>query len=324
VSERWLAENQPATYREIVTECYFQTSGFLRVWDQFDGSYVTCRKASGKDLQITLFCLDPSSHLERALRRSRSVVFFSATMTPAVYFRDILGCDETAAMLAIPSPFPRNNLKVFIAGGISTYYAQRQGSVDRVVAMVRRFIHAKKGNYLCFFPSYEYMTMVVDRFEEPAGDVQILVQVREMDDDDRARFLDRFSAQNDQTLVGFAVMGGIFGEGIDLVGERLSGAVIVGVGLPAIGPERDLIRSYFDNRGAGFDFAYRFPGINRVLQAAGRVIRTDRDRGALLLVDQRFCRSTYLRLLPEHWATTMAGSERQLENRLKRFWSSGD
>ncbi len=151
----------------------------------------------------------------------------------------------------------------------------------------------------------------------------ILVQVREMDDLGRARFLDCFSAQNQQTLVGFAVMGGIFGEGIDLVGERLSGAVIVGVGLPAICPERELIRRYFDGRGAGFDFAYRFPGINRVLQAAGRVIRTDQDRGALLLVDQRFGYPAYQGLLPAHWATARVDSEQQLENRLKQFWSYG-
>ena len=323
VSERWLAKNQSAPFREIVMERYFETSGFLRVWDQFDDSYVTCRQATGKDLQIKLFCLDPSSHLKLALRRSRSVIFFSATMTPAGYFQDILGCEPTAAMLAIPSPFPRKNLKVLIASGISTYYAQREQSADRIVALVRSFIHSKKGNYLCFFPSYEYMTMVVDRFDLTDGDVQVLVQVREMDDAGRARFLDRFSTQNDQTMVGFAVMGGIFGEGIDLVGERLSGAVIVGVGLPAICPERDLIRGYFDRRGEGFDFAYRFPGINRVLQAAGRVIRTDQDRGALLLVDQRFCRPTYQGLLPDQWAMAMAGSEQQMENRLKRFWSAG-
>ena len=323
VSERWLAKNQSTPYREIVMERYFETSGFLRVWDQFDDSYVTCRQVTGRDLQVKLFCLDPSSHLKLALRRSRSVVFFSATMTPARYFQDILGCEPTVTRLAIPSPFPKKHLKVLIAGGISTYYAQREQSVDRIMALVQSFIHSKKGNYLCFFPSYAYMTMVVDRFEKPQGDVKILVQEREMDDADRAHYLGRFSAQNNQTLVGFAVMGGIFGEGIDLVGERLSGAVIVGVGLPAICAERDLIRRYFDKRGAGFDFAYRFPGINRVLQAAGRVIRTDQDRGAVLLVDQRFCRSTYQGLLPDQWATTMVGSERQLEKRLKQFWSSG-
>jgi DNA excision repair protein ERCC-2 len=226
-------------------------------------------------------------------------------------------------MLAIPSPFPRKNLKVLIASGITTYYAQREQSVDGIVDLVLRFVHPKKGNYLCFFPSYAYMTMVVDRFKAQEGDVQVLVQVREMDDAERARFLDHFSTQNDQTTVGFAVMGGIFGEGIDLVGERLDGAVIVGVGLPAICPERDLIRRYFDRQGAGFDFAYRFPGINRVLQAAGRVIRTDQDRGALLLVDQRFGRTTYRGLLPDQWAMTVAESKRQMENQLKRFWSSG-
>ena len=304
-------------------ERYFEVSGFLRVWDQYDDSYVTCRQAIGKDLQLKLFCLDPSGQLKLALRRSRAAIFFSATMTPARYFQDIFGCEPTAAKLAIPSPFPRKHLKVLIAKGISTYYAHREQSVDRIVALVRTFIHAKKGNYLCFFPSYAYMAMVVDRFAEPEADVHILVQAREMDDAGRARFLERFSAQNNQTLVGFAVMGGIFGEGIDLVGERLGGAVIVGVGLPAICPERDLIRSYFDGRGAGFDFAYRYPGINRVLQAAGRVIRTDQDRGALLLVDQRFCSSGYQGLLPVHWSTAVVDSKEQLETRLKRFWASG-
>ena len=323
VSEHWLAENQPAPYREIVMERYFETSGFLRVWDQVDDSYVTCHQVTGKNLQLKLFCLDPSSHLKSALRRSRTAIFFSATMTPSRYFQEILGCEPTAAQLAIPSPFPRKNLKVLIAKGISTYYAQREQSVDRIVALVRTFIHSKKGNYLCFFPSYEYMTMVVDRFEEPEGDAQILVQARAMDDAGRARFLNRFSAQNEQSLVGFAVMGGIFGEGIDLVGERLSGAVIVGVGLPAICPERNLIRSYFDGRGAGFDFAYRYPGINRVLQAAGRVIRTDQDRGVLMLVDQRFCSPGYQGLLPDHWSIAVVDSTRQLETRLKKFWSSG-
>jgi DNA excision repair protein ERCC-2 len=119
-------------------------------------------------------------------------------------------------------------------------------------------------------------------------------------------------------------MGGVFGEGIDLVGERLSGAVIVGVGLPAIGPERELIRSYFNQRGAGFDFAYRFPGINRVLQAAGRVIRGERDRGALLLVDRRFGHPGYSGLLPGHWSRASVHSDSELEARLRRFWACAD
>lgn len=324
VSERWLAKNQPAPYREMVMERYFEVSGFLRVWDQYDDSYVTCSRTEARDLQLKLFCLDPSGHLKLALKRSRAAIFFSATMTPAGYFQEIFGCGPDAARLAIPSPFPRKNLKVLLANNISTYYARREQSVNGIVELIGRFIRSKTGNYLCFFPSYEYMTMVTERFSARSGDTRTLVQAREMADADRARFLDRFSAQNDQTLVGFAVMGGIFGEGIDLVGDRLSGAVIVGVGLPAICPERDLIRSYFDGRGTGFDFAYRYPGINRVLQAAGRVIRTDRDRGALLLVDQRFCFPGYRDLLPVHWSPGIIGSKGQLETRLKRFWSSLD
>ncbi|BBO67388.1 ATP-dependent helicase [Desulfosarcina alkanivorans] len=322
VSERWLARNQPASYRDIVMDRYFGTSGFLRVWDQYDDSYVTCRQVAGRDLQVKLFCLDPSGHLKRALKRSRATIFFSATLMPATYFQDLFGCEPTAVRLAVPSPFPRRHLEVLIATGISTYYAQREQSVDRIRALVRTFIRSRKGNYLCFFPSYEYMNMVAGQFEGTEDGVQVLVQDREMDDAGRARFLERFSAENDRTLVGFAVMGGIFGEGIDLVGDRLSGAVIVGVGLPAICPERDLIRRYFDGQGAGFDFAYRYPGINRVLQAAGRVIRTHTDRGAILLVDRRFFSPGYQQLLPVHWSAAVVRSERQLAARLHRFWSS--
>jgi len=322
VSERWLAKNQPAPYRDILMERYFEVSGFLRVWDRFDDSYVTCRQVTGKDLQLKLFCLDPSSQLKHALKRSRATIFFSATLTPADYFQDLFGCDPTAAKLAIPSPFPQRHLEVIIAKGVSTYYARREQSVAPIKALIRTFIHSKKGNYLCFFPSYEYMAMVVDHFEGMDGDVRFMVQAREMDDAGRVEFLGRFSEHNHRTLVGFAVMGGIFGEGIDLVGERLSGAIIVGVGLPAICRERNLIRDYFDERGTGFDFAYRYPGINRVLQAAGRVIRTDQDRGALLLVDQRFCRPGYQRLLPVHWSTSVVESERQMDVRLERFWSA--
>ncbi|MFO7716505.1 ATP-dependent DNA helicase [Desulfosarcina sp.] len=324
VSEPWLARNQATPYRETVMERYFEVSGFLRVWDQYDDSYVTFHEAVGTDLHLKLFCLDPSRQMRSALQRSRAAIFFSATMTPASYFQEVLGCEASATRLEIPSPFPQKNLAVFVATGISTYYAQRELSADRIVLLARTFIQAKKGNYLFFFPSYAYMTMVVERWMACGVlDFQIIVQTREMDAAGRACFLDRFSVENQATLIGFAVMGGIFGEGIDLVGERLSGAVIVGVGLPAVCPERELIRGYFDGRGTGFDFAYRFPGINRVLQAAGRVIRTDHDRGAILLVDQRFCRPDYQGLLPAHWSAAKVSSEGQLEAGLKQFWLTG-
>lgn len=320
-SEHWLAGNMAAPYRDIVMQAYFETTGFLRVWEHFDGSYVTCCRATQADLQVKLFCLDPSGHLKSALGRCRTAIFFSATLTPADYFQHLLGCESRVAKLAVPSPFAREHLAVLIAGGVSTYYREREASLDRIAQLVRTFVQAKKGNYLCFFPSYAYMLGVADRIRDAAAAFDILVQTPDLDDAGRVRFLDRFCAHNPRTLVGFAVMGGVFGEGIDLVGERLSGAVIVGVGLPAIGPERELIRSYFNQRGAGFDFAYRFPGINRVLQAAGRVIRGERDRGALLLVDRRFGHPGYSGLLPDHWSRVSVHSDSELEARLKRFWA---
>jgi len=320
-SERWLAKNRPAPWRELLLEIYFAAVAFCRVLERYDGSYVTCSAAEGKNLEVKLFCLDPSSQLKAALQRGRGAVFFSATLTPPGYFQEIFGCDDSAVKLGIESPFPRSNLQVLAADGVSTIYKQRDKSVDPIAELIRTFVAGKKGNYLCFFPSYAYMTMVAERFEKIEESARVAIQSPEMDDAERARFLDRFSAKNHETLVGFAVMGGIFGEGVDLVGERLSGAVIVGVGLPAICPERDLIRRYFDEKGAGFDYAYRYPGINRVLQAAGRVIRTGRDRGCLLLIDRRFADAGYRRLMPGHWSTARVRSPGQLEERLKRFWA---
>jgi DNA excision repair protein ERCC-2 len=324
VTEKWLATNQPAPYRDIVLDRFFEVGGFLRVWEQFDGSYVTCYRSTDADLDITLYCLDPSDHLKRALQRTRSAVFFSATLTPGDYFRDILGCHRRAPTVTLPSPFPPDHLAVFVAHTIPTFYRQRRHSLDPLVSLIRGFVATRNGNYLCFFPSYEYMAMAVDRFEALAGNTRTVVQSRDMGDDERAAFLGEFDAEHGGVLVGFAVMGGIFGEGIDLVGDRLTGAIIVGVGLPGICPERDLIREHFDRRGCGFDVAYRFPGINRVLQAAGRVIRSPRDRGAILLIDPRFNRSDYRCLLPDHWSPTPIGGTRSMTAALKRFWECGD
>ena len=319
-AERWLVKNQPAPCRDLLLERYFEVNGFLRVLDGFDESYVTCYQAKGRDLQLKLFCLDPAGQLKAALRRSLATIFFSATLTPADYFESILGCDDTALKRSIPSPFPGERLKVLLADRVPTAYSQRAQSIDRIARLILTFVSSKKGNYLCFFPSYEYMAMAVEQVEPLSKGFSIIVQTREMDDIQRHRFLERFSAQDKDTLVGFAVMGGIFGEGIDLVGDRLSGAVIVSVGLPAICPQRDLIRDYFDKWGRGFDYAYRFPGMTRVLQAAGRVIRSERDRGAILLIDRRFNRNDYRALLPPHWNVRRIDAARQLKTDLQQFW----
>jgi DNA excision repair protein ERCC-2 len=323
-TERWLSRNLKTGYREILLDLYFQVSGFLRVAEQYDESYATCYEKIKKDLKIKLFCMDPSIGLKNALHRCRAAIFFSATMTPMAYFQKILGCNENAGQLILTSPFPTENLGLFVSNRLSTLYRHRQDTKHRISRTICTFINQKKGNYLIFFPSYEYMLMVLDVFQTECPHSELIVQTPAMREREREGFLERFSRDNPVSLLGFAVMGGIFGEGIDLVGERLSGAVVVGVGLPGISLERELIREYFAaTLNAGFEFAYQYPGINRVLQAAGRVIRSETDRGAVLLVDQRYATYRYRSLLLPEWTLIQVKNQEQFGRDLKRFWQSG-
>jgi DNA excision repair protein ERCC-2 len=294
----------------------------MRVFEAYDASYVTCYEKLEADLKVKLFCVDPSGQLGDALGRCRAAVFFSATMTPAAYFKKVFGCQPSAAHRHFASPFAAANLGLFILDRVSTYYKQRPGTAPDVIRAVAAVIRRKKGNYLLFFPSYDYMRLVYEGFRESCSEVDTVLQTPGMPETDRSAFLDRFSRDNPETLVGFAVMGGIFGEGIDLVGERLSGAVIVGVGLPGISLEKELIRDYYETAlGAGFEFAYMYPGINRVLQAAGRVIRSESDRGVVLLIDQRFGTARYHALFPSEWRPVVPRSDDDLKIRLDRFWT---
>jgi DNA excision repair protein ERCC-2 len=322
VTERWLLRNIKASFREELLDLFFVISGFVRVAEQYDESYVTCFETIKKDLKIKLFCIDPSVQLENALNRCNAAVFFSATMTPMAYFKKILGCSDKAAGLILPSPFACENFTLFISDNVSTLYRHRERTKHEVSRVISTMVNQKKGNYLLFFPSYEYMMMVYGSFKSDCPDSEIILQSPGMSEPERDDFIDRFGRENSRTMVGFAVMGGIFGEGIDLVGERLSGAVVVGVGLPGISPEKELIRDYFTNtHNAGFEYAYQYPGINRVLQAAGRVIRTETDRGVVLLIDQRYATYRYRSLFPAEWRPVRVQSHEKFADDLKRFWN---
>ena len=322
ISERWLAQNIKTAFREALLNLYFTVSGFIRVADQYDQSYASCYEKIGKDLKLKLFCVDPSVHLEKVMLRCQSAIFFSATMTPMDYFRNILGCDPTAQYLNLDSPFPHENLGIFISDQISTYYRHRDQTVSQVSRIISALVGQKKGNYLLYFPSYAYMRKIYESFTTRNPQTETILQTPGMKESERESFLKRFAYDNPQTLVGFAVMGGIFGEGIDLVGDRLLGAVVVGVGLPGISLEKELIKEYFNaTLGAGFEYAYLYPGINRVLQAAGRVIRTENDRGVVLLIDQRYGRFQYKTLLREEWDPISVQDEQQLVNALQKFWN---
>ena len=321
-SERWLSRNIKAPFREDLLDLFFVISGFMRVAEQYDESYATCYETIKRDLKIKLFCIDPSIQLKNALNRCKAAIFFSATMTPMVYFKKILGCSSNAAGLILPSPFPDENFNIYGSDKVSTLYRHRERTKQEVSQAITTLVNQKKGNYLLFFPSYEYMMMVYESFQSVCPDSEITVQTPDMSESDRDDFLSRFARPHSRTIVGFAVMGGIFGEGIDLVGDRLSGAVIVGVGLPGISLERELIRDYFtETHNAGFEYAYQYPGINRVLQAAGRVIRTETDRGVVLLIDQRYATYRYRSLLPEEWHSVRVKNQKQFAKNLKSFWN---
>ena len=307
-------EKLPATSRDLTQSGPSRTGArrsllrcvafFARVLESYDARYVACYEATKRDLRLKLFCMDPSAHIAERLAHARSTIFFSATLTPMEYHRTTIGCGagpglglgpkpkNDAQCYVLPSPFPKENLSILIAERIATTYRRRDATRESLARLLATFVSMKRGNYLLYFPSYQYMAAVQEALAAIAAEVELVVQHGAMEEHERSAFLDRFSESNERTLVGLAVMGGFFGEGIDLVGERLTGAAVIGVGLPGLSPERDHIKNHFEReRGAGFDYAYMFPGMNRVLQAAGRVIRSETDRGAVLLVGRALCAS---------------------------------
>jgi DNA excision repair protein ERCC-2 len=309
---------------EQLVELYFRALSFGRLADKARDRHVIFAAREGRSRRIKIFCIDPSEDLVAALGRSSPAIFFSATLSPLRYFARVLGSGDGDSRLRIGSPFPRSNLCLAIADRVSTRYRDRAASLERVALLAATAFRSRPGNYIVYLPSYEYLEALRDRFVRLEPDIPVAVQTPAMSEEDKSLFLARFEPSDPAPMVGFAVLGGVFGEGIDLVGDRLIGAIVVTVGLPGIGPERELIRRHFDRSDdAGFEFAYVYPGINRVLQAAGRVIRSETDRGVILLIDERFTETTYRRLLPADWpAQTRVADEADLQSLLAAFWAA--
>ncbi|KLU65537.1 bifunctional ATP-dependent DNA helicase/DNA polymerase III subunit epsilon [Desulfosporosinus acididurans] len=315
-------KDQTYDWQEQLLDLYFQALTFLRTAESFDSHYVTCLQSQA-DLRIKLFCLDPSVRLREALERGRASILFSATLSPMDYFMNVLGGEETSFKLRLSSPFPAENLHVVIHKSISTKYRQRASSYEQIAETIAAVTVPKEGNYLVFFPSYEYLQEVCFRFQAQNPLVKVIQQRLGMQEEEREEFLASFSEHPHETLIGFALMGGIFGEGIDLMGDRLSGAIVVGVGLPQVGFEREIIRDYYEKVShEGFEFSYIYPGINKVLQAVGRVIRTEKDRGIVVLIDERFAQPKYKRLLPSAWRNIRYVTDiRAVQQSIENFWS---
>jgi Rad3-related DNA helicase len=298
-------------------------------FEAFDFSFAAARMREWEDNYATLIdppivelrCLMPAPFLAATLDKVRAAVFFSATMTPAQHYASAFGTGDSTDVLRLSSPFPRDNLLVLNAP-LPTTYRQREGSAERVARCVAELCVGKeRGNYFVFFPSYAYLRAVMPLVGELVPQAKIIQQRGGMDERERAEYLAEFSEEPKGILLAFAVLGGLFGEGIDLPGGRLSGCAIVGIGLPQIGLERETLRAKYDERGEdGFANAYVYPGIARVTQAAGRVIRTREDRGVVLLIDERFGREDIEELLPQHWDVQRVTRISVLRQTIREFW----
>ena len=321
--EEWLEIHREHPLRRQLLPLWFDVRFFLRISELYGPEYITQLRHRGSEIIIRLFCRDSARFLDESMGKGRASILFSATLSPLPYFVSVLGGGEEAKTLSIPSPFPKENLLLLLADQISTRYADRQRSLPEVAQMIGAFARAGNGNCIAYFSSYQYMEQAKSLVEEKFPDLQIVCQGRNMEEKERESFLSLFSEENSKPLLGFCVMGGIFSEGIDFYGNRLVGAVIVGVGLPQVNRRQELLREYYEQeRGDGFSFAYRFPGMNKVMQAAGRVIRSEQDRGSVLLIDSRFSQPSYRRLFPQHWDLPhRVRKAEEISGLLQEFWN---
>lgn len=328
-TQKFLATSEKSgiepTLKDELLDFYFDILGFLRISELYGPDYITYTESFKNDLSIKLFCLHPKRLLNDAMSKAKAAVLFSATLHPLGYFRDVSGGRTEDPCLRLPSPFEPSNLGLYVYSALSTRYKDRHQTTQALASLVQTVAAAgRPGHYLVFFPSYEYLRMVLSDFEALDTGFEVDVQQQAMDDTQREVFIKSFDERPSRSRVVFAVLGGLFSEGIDLTGDRLSGVIVVGVGLPLLHYENDLLKDFYDHAaGDGFGFAYQFPGMNKVLQAAGRVIRTETDRGVVLLVDDRFTHTRYRKLFPPEWSHALTlRSPEALAGALDAFWNN--
>ena len=330
--ERFLEECREEEIRKEVLELYFTVRMFINVHDGLDENYLIYSEIedTGK-FRLCLFCVNPANCLKEFLDKGNSTVFFSATLLPIHYYKKLLSTSKEDYAIYAESPFDPKKRRLLLGTDVSTKYTRRSREMYRRYARyLIQTAHGKAGNYMAFFPSYQFMEEVYEEFlgiladeeEGKAEDIEYVMQSRHMTEEAREIFLENFGESRRNSLVGFCVMGGIFSEGIDLAQDQLIGAVIVGTGLPQVCRERELLKSYFDAHGyRGFDYAYLYPGMNKVLQSAGRVIRTDEDRGVILLLDERFTDARYQETFPREWREYGICSVDNVTGQTEEFWA---
>ena len=343
VISEYLEDHNEGPCRDEILQFYFDVHRFLTIYDLADDHYVTYGEYAGDgSFLVRLFCVDPSRNLAACMARGISTILFSATILPIQYYKKLLGGDAEDFEVYAKSVFDPTRLGIFIGTDVTSRYSMRDEGVYRNVAgYIDKIVSARAGNYLVFFPSHQFLEDVLTVYEAEYNDaekVSVLAQHSYMTEEDRENFLGRFNSGNDidlskiinmdvevvedKSVVGFCVMGGIFSEGIDLKNDSLIGVMVVGPGVPQVCNEREILRAYFDDTGVdGFDYAYRFPGMNKVLQAAGRVIRTEDDLGVAALLDDRFTQAGYRSLFPREWRECRRVSTDTVKNAVSQFWS---
>lgn len=328
--DEFLQKSAEFPKRKEVTEFYFNLRNFMNIHELLDDHYVIYSE-HGEDgnFRLKLYCVDPSKNLQERIDRGNATIFFSATLLPIQYYKNLLSTDKENYAVYAESTFSEKQRLLLIGGDVSSRYTRRnQTEYEKMAAYLAKTVQAKDGNYIAFFPSYKMMQQVQEVFETEYPDTaECVVQQSGMNEAEREEFLEAFeeekTAERKKSLLAFCVMGGIFGEGIDLKNERLIGTIIVGTGLPQLSNEREILMGYYDKRlGAGFDYAYRYPGMNKVLQAGGRVIRTAEDVGVIVLLDERFLQSDYRGLFPREWESRRICNLKNVDKMLEEFWNS--
>ena len=310
---------------ETYSSLYLSIRHFLNMYDRLDDSYcIYSEQVSRESFMLKLLCVNPAANLSLCLEKGVSTIFFSATLLPVQYYKEVLSGNQEEYAVYVPSPFDASRRLLAVGRDVSSRYKRRNSrEYWKILNYILTAARARKGNYLVYFPSYAYMNEVYSLYQTMGEqqDVEITVQSGNMKEDDREAFLEKFREKRERSLAAFCVMGGIFSEGIDLKGEQLIGVLIVGTGLAQICTEREILKTWYEDRGKdGFAYAYRYPGMNKVLQAAGRVIRTDTDEGIILLLDDRFLYGEYRRLFPREWSECHVTNYGNLSELLDTFW----
>lgn len=299
-----LSDNKDIKDKDEILKNYFMIKDFTDTSEYFEDNHIfLIKQLQDKSYEIILKCCDASSFIYETIKlKTKGIVFFSATLFPINYYMDLL-TKGNGKYISLPSPFDKDNLKLIIKDNVSTKYKDRQNTVLDICSVINTLVNSKKGNYIVFFPSYKYVELILEHLE--VLNTELIVQKSNMTDKEKDKILDKFK-DTKKAHLGLFVLGGSFSEGIDFEGDLLNGVIIVGVGLPMVNIENNILSNFFETKySKGFDYAYTYPGFNKVVQAAGRVIRTEYDRGVVILIDQRYKYRLYQELMPDMWSNRL-------------------